>query len=120
MNIKEIEIQQRLICEKYGASYKELNWSLIVGVADNLTDDIIQPINALRHPKEGETNGWYLWRGDDFPVSQSDYFKPVCVIHLLNWCPQIIKYLALPIGYRIQVDNFGYEDVWTDSSLLDV
>ncbi len=118
MNTNAIEAEQQLICHKYGASYQEVNWNLMVAVADNLSNTSIQPINGLRHLQEGNTNGWYLWRGDDFPVGQADYFKPVCVIHLLDLCPQIVKYLALPAGSRIQTDDFGYEDVWEDSSLI--
>jgi hypothetical protein len=24
------------------------------------------PINGLRHPAVGDTNGWYIWCGEDF------------------------------------------------------
>ena len=31
---------------------------------------------------------------------------------------EVLKYLALEPGFRIQIDYKGYEDVWKDESLL--
>jgi len=41
------------------------------------------------------------------------------VSHLINWCPDVIKFLGLPPGFRFLIGENNYEDVWKDKSLLD-
>jgi hypothetical protein len=41
------------------------------------------------------------------------------VDHVASWCPDILPYLQLPPGYRVQIAP-GYEDVWADPDLLNV
>ena len=48
---------------------------------------------------------------------QTDFFKPLHVAHLDDWCLQIIKYLGLPPGWRFLIAG-DYEDVWFDKSFL--
>ncbi len=77
----------------------------------------IWPINGLRHAPEGNSCGWYIWAGDD--LSQDpDFFAPLHVAHLSEWCPAVLPYLELAPGWRFLIAP-GYEDVWFDSSLLD-
>lgn len=75
-----------------------------------------RPIHGLRHPAEGDTNGWYIWCGEYSEVD--DFFQPVHTCHLPELLPQVLKYLPLPPGYRFLVDDNGYEDVWYDETLL--
>jgi len=72
--------------------------------------------NGLRHEPEGDTSGWYIWAGEDLS-EDPDFFVPLHVEHLAQWCPAAIPYLALPPGWRFLVAP-GYEDVWHDDSLL--
>jgi hypothetical protein len=88
-----------------------------VGVSRNIKDGI-WPINGLRHPQEGDTTGWYIWAGEDFSTDD-DFFVPLHVKHLEEWCPAVIKYLGLAPGWRFLLAN-DYEDVWQDLSLLGV
>ena len=86
-----------------------------VGVALNVRD-ALWPVNGLRHPPAGDTCGWYVWagevlRGDD------DFFRPVHVEHMGEWCPTALPFLGLPPGWRFLVAP-GHEDVWFDPSLL--
>lgn len=74
------------------------------------------PLNGLRHPQEGDTSGWYLWAGTDLS-DEPDFFVPLHVEHLEEWCPEAIPFLALPPGWRFLVAP-GIEDVWEDLSLL--
>jgi len=86
---------------------------LKVGISANVQDEIT-PINGLRHPPKGDTTGWYIYAG--LAISpEPDFFKP---LHVDDWCPQIIKYLGLPPGWRFLVAG-DHEDVWFDESLLD-
>jgi hypothetical protein len=88
-----------------------------IGIALNVRQDIV-PINGLRHPPQVDTNGWYIWKGEE--ISQDDdFFKPLHIEHMPDWCPVILDYLALPPGWRFLIAG-AYVDVWFDPDLLTV
>lgn len=76
------------------------------------------PINGLRHSVEGDSNGWYIWCGEY--SEDEDFFQPLCIEHLSDHLPQVEKYLSLPPWYRFLIDDSGYEDIWSDETLLNV
>jgi hypothetical protein len=76
-----------------------------------------QPLNGLRHPPESGTSGWFVRAGDDIDQSDDAFFAPLHVSHLESRHPGLIRYLALPPGWRFQVAP-DHEDVWFDASLL--
>jgi len=115
--MKDWSIEQKNICKKYGVKFIESPLDLKVGIALNVKAGL-QPINGLRHPPEGDTTGWYIWAGEEFS-DDPNFFVPLHVEHLEEWCPQIIKYLGLSPGWRFLVAN-NYEDVWEDPSLLNI
>ncbi len=104
---------QKVICEKSNSKWKPISNKLKIGISENLLSD---PLNGIRHPKEGTTSGWYIWSGE--MGTNDDFFKPICAEHLLQIRPEIIKYLGLDIGFRFLIDKNGYEDVWYDEKLL--
>ena len=107
---------QRELCRRFGAEFAPVLESQIAGVARGLAC-AKDPINGLRHPPQGQTCGWYVWAGE---LSQrADFFEPQHVAHLNEWCPRIMRYLALPPGWRFLIAS-NYEDVWFDATLLDV
>jgi len=75
------------------------------------------PVHGLRHPENGHTNGWFIWAGEYSEAD--DFFMALHETHLEEVCPMILKYLALPPGWRFLCDG-KYEDVWFDESLLQV
>jgi hypothetical protein len=109
---------QKALCSKYGVAYYGCIKDLKVGVSEEVMQGVL-PINGLRHPPQGDTTGWYIWAGGEIPQDDDDFFKPLHAIHLIERCPDIIKYLGLPPGWRFLVAP-DYEDVWQDSSLLDI
>ncbi len=109
--------EQKLICEQYGSPFCESPMFLKVGVSKNIKDGV-WPINGLRHPLKGDTTGWYIWAGEEFSTDP-DFFIPLHVEHLREWCPMVLKYIGLSPGWRFLIAN-GYEDVWEDKSLLDI
>lgn len=115
--IDNIEHLQRRICEKHGASFLATPFDSKVGIALNIRDGIV-PINGLRHPPEGGTTGWYIWAGEEL-LSDAEFFKPLHVEHLLTWCPEVLKYLGLPPGWRFLIAG-DYVDVWYDENLLNI
>jgi len=79
-----------------------------------------EPVNGLRHPKHGIIDGWYLWSGAEISQDDDEFFKPLHVSHLMTNRPLVLKYLGLPPGWRFQIDDDGYEDVWFDETLLNI
>lgn len=109
-----VEEQQRDTCRRFGAPYDPPSAGSKVGIA--LQTQGHQPLNGLRHPAEKATCGWYLWWGDTW-TEDPDFFQPLHVEHLSDRCPEIVPYLGLGPGWRVQVAP-GHEDVWYDPALL--
>jgi hypothetical protein len=76
------------------------------------------PVNGLRHPTEGETNGWYIWCGEQLSEA-ANFFSPLHTAHVNERCPEVLRFLGLPPGYRFLLAG-DYSDVWFDPTLLDV
>ncbi|HEY4593698.1 MAG TPA: hypothetical protein VIJ61_14885, partial [Thermoanaerobaculia bacterium] len=91
--------------------------SLKAGVAANVRSSIV-PVNGLRHPPEGDTTGWYIWAGEELR-SDPGFFLPLHIEHLKEWRPEVLRFLALPPGWRFLIAGDS-EDVWYDESLLHV
>ena len=62
-----------------------------VGVALNV-QDALWPVNGLRHSPAGNTCGWYIWAGEELPAADDDFFRPVHVEHLNEWCPAAVPF----------------------------
>jgi hypothetical protein len=112
-----IDLQIKL-CKEFSVVFNPPGDYYMVGVADNVKSGL-QPINGLHHQPEGQGTGWFVWAGETLE-GRSDFFKPVHYIHLPETCPQIMKFLGFPPGWRFLVDDKGYEDVWFDENLLKV
>ena len=109
-----ITLEQKEVCVKHDSECYGIDFSLKVGVAINTLEQV--PIHALRHQEEGDTTGWYIWGGEYSDVD--NFYQPLCAEHLQKYCPKIVKYLALGPGYRLIIDNEGYEDVWFDPEII--
>jgi len=107
---------QKLACARYEAPFYPTPTSLKVGIAANVKMGL-RPLNGLRHPPTADTSGWYIWAGTELSTA-SDFFQPLHAEHLAEWCPQILKFLGLPPGWRFLIAG-DYEDAWFDKSLLD-
>lgn len=113
-NIWNSHIQrQKEICTKYKVDWRPVNPKHKIGISDNLDSE---PIHGLRHSPDKGTTGWFIWTGEY--SADTDFFKPVHAVHLLERRPDLIKYLGLPPGHRFLVDSKGYEDIWEDKELV--
>jgi hypothetical protein len=106
---------QNPICTRYGAAVLLTHPDSIVGIALDTLDRL--PLNALRHPPEGSTCGWYIWGGGELG-SDPNFFKSIHASHLSECCPAILPYLSLGVGWRVLLSP-GHEDVWYDPKLFD-
>lgn len=110
--------KQKIICREHGYNFELSPLDSKVAIALNVKDSIL-PIHALRHPSTKNLTGWYIWSGDY--SEDDDFFKPLHVSHLEEWCPVILPYLGLPAGTRFLIAEGGnYIDVWEDLALLNV
>ena len=106
---KEIEI-----CRRFRSSVQIPGPEQKVGIAFSTL--ALKPLNALRHPPEGETCGWYIWGGEKLSQDPK-FFQSMHLSHLPRYCSQLLSYLALAPGLRVLLAP-GQEDVWYDASLL--
>lgn len=107
--------QQMAFCQKYGADFVPCGDHSTVGINRSF-DALRSPLNGLRHRPFGQTNGWYIWSGEQYS-DDPNFFVPLHTMHLANRGPQILKYLGLAPGWRFLLAP-DYEDVWFDEYLL--
>jgi hypothetical protein len=108
---------QRAVCRRYGASFVEANGQVAVGVAKDSRTGLF-PIQGFRRRVEGESSGWHIWAGEVMSDA-ADFFRPISIIYLDEWCAGLKQYLALAPGWRFRIDRNG-EHVWEDRSLLGI
>lgn len=109
------ELIQKATCSEWGSPYLAVDLHAKVGISANVRDGLY-PINGLRHRPMGDTSGWYIWAGEELSDAV-DFFLPLHIEHLEEWCPGVGKFLALSPGWRFLLAP-NYEDVWFDPSLL--
>jgi hypothetical protein len=107
--------EQKAVCARFGVQPVGADPAAKVGISRSVRDGQI-PLNGMRHEPEEGTSGWFIWAGEDL-LDDPDFFVPIHVEHLAEWCPDVLRYLALPPGWRFLVAP-DYEDVWPDASLL--
>lgn len=111
----DVNESQRALAARFGTVALPPESDVKVGISRNVLEGLL-PLNALRHAPEDDSSGWYIWAGEELSDAP-DFFVPLHISHLAEWCPQILPYLGLPPGWRVLLAP-GYEDVWFDENLL--
>jgi hypothetical protein len=106
---------QRAVCRRYGSQFVESHGHVKVGVAKDSRTGLI-PIHGFRRVGEGDDSGWHIWAGEVMSDA-ADFFRPLSIVYLDEWCPGLKQYLGLAPGWRFRIDRQG-EEVWADPSLL--
>jgi hypothetical protein len=106
---------QTLLCRRYGKPFVASEPESIVGFALKTLGKA--PINGLRYPALGNSNGWHIWLGEF--SSASDFFSPVHTSHLFEQLPEVVEFLGLSPGHRFLLAP-NYVDVWYDENLLNL
>ena len=107
---------QKEVCKRFSALPLLSKGEEKLGIAIETIGKL--PVNGMRHDAENGTCGWYIWCGEELS-DDSEFFKPLHVNHIEEYLPEIEKYLALPPGYRFLIAD-DHEDVWYDSSLVEM
>ena len=105
---------QMEICRSYGVEPLVPDVEQKLGIALQTLGRV--PLHGLRHIPEHGTCGWYIWAGEG-PGTDPDFFQPLHIRHIENYCPDCTEFLALPPGWRY-LKAGTYLDVWFDSDLL--
>ena len=116
-NLRDIVQSQRELCQKYQTECEPPDLGLKVGISKDFFSGKL-PLNGLRHPPEGDTCGWYLWAGEEFPEA-ADSFEALHVGHLVERDAEVVRYFGLAPGWRFLIAD-DHEDVWFDRKLLEV
>ena len=103
------------ICDRLGVTPLEPGPGCKFGLAIATIGQM--PVNGARYLPTDTTSGWYIYCGDEC-FDADDFFSPLHHEHLPEYLPLAIPYLALPPGYRFQIDDKGYEDIWYDEAIL--
>lgn len=104
------------ICARYGSEFSPPELSQKLGIALGSLHAL--PLNALRHPPENGTCGWYIWGGTEMS-QDTEFFQPLHASHLAKYCPSVLPFLALAPGWRVLLAPEQI-DVWFDENLLNV
>ena len=111
-----IDKLQKEVCLRNGSSFVLSEPTLKLGLALETIGQL--PLNALRHIPEGNTCGWYIWCGEELSLDP-DFFKPLHVSHIKDYCPEFEKYMGLEPGWRVLLAD-EQEDIWYDKDLLNL
>lgn len=111
-------LEQIEVCKKYGTDICLSPSYLKVGISPGIKLGYEYPLHGLRHPPSMDTTGWFIWSGGY--SEDPNFFVPLHVEHLKEWCPEVIKYLGLPPSFRFLLGTNNYEDVWIDEALLEL
>ena len=104
--------QQRSVCRGHGAEFVPPAPGGKVGIALHTLGRL--PIHGVRLPPTVSTCGWYIYAGDEWSDAD-DFYRPLCVEHLEEYCPAAVPFLGLPPGWRFMTDGQGFADVWRDA-----
>ena len=110
MNNSVFDLQKK-ICGKYGAEFDPPEPGSKLGIAIQTLDRI--PIYGVRELPTETTCGWYIHAGDW--SAEDEFYKPLCVEHLFDYCELALPFIALPPRWRFITDADGYVDVWREA-----
>jgi len=109
--MESLDEQRRGVCRDRGADCLPPELGSMVGIALHTLDRL--PIHGVRLPPTETTCGWYIHGGESSDAD--DFYRPLCVEHLAEYCAFVLPLLALPPGWRFMADGEGFRDVWQDA-----
>jgi hypothetical protein len=102
--------RQLALCTLHNAEPVAVHEDEKLGIARNVRSGLL-PICGERHLPEHGTCGWYIWAGE--PSDDPNFFDPVHIAHLEDWCERVMPFLLLPPGWRFIIFDDHY-NAWFD------
>ena len=108
----ELTNEQLNICLKYNATALFPTFGQKIVISKGVYEGL--PLEAIRYPSPNHMCGWWLIT-DEY----DDNIKSLMVVHVYHVAfkrPDILRYLALPFGYRFFLDANKFEG-WLDEEV---
>jgi len=103
---------QETECRRFGVASVFPNFSQMLVISAGVYEGL--PLQAVRYPSPPHMCGWWittdLYDGNIKSLITEHYY------HVAFKRADILKYLALPSGYRFNLDQNGEFDVWYDEA----
>jgi hypothetical protein len=108
---ESLDALQRRLCDTYGTAFEPPAPGSKVGIALQTLGQV--PVHGVRVAPTETTCGWYIHAGEEWS-EDPDFYQPLCVEHLEQYCKLALPFLCLPPGWRFLMDGQGVIDVWQD------
>ena len=102
--------EQHAVCEKVGVDYAAPTFDQMIVVSDGVLEG--DPAEGVRYPSPEHMSGW--WLTTDRLDGEEKNLKTVHIQHVSVNRPDLVKFLALPFGYRFHGPT---NDVWLDEKI---
>jgi hypothetical protein len=101
--------EQKETCEQHKVSPVPPYPDQMIVVSDGVLEG--DPVEGVRYPSPDHMSGWWLTTSKY--NGNSDSLKTEHAYHVYEKRPDLIKFLALPHGYRF-MENKEKHDIWFD------
>jgi hypothetical protein len=102
---------QHIICKLHGAEFRPPRPDKMTVVSDGVLEGA--PVEGVRYPSPDHMSGW--WITTDQYNGDIKTLKHQHTYHVTAARPELVKYLALPDGFRFNLS--ATEDVWLDEKV---
>jgi hypothetical protein len=102
---------QHVICKLHGTEFKPPRPDKLTVISDGVLEGA--PVEGVRYPSPDHMSGW--WITTDQYNGDIKTLKHQHTYHVTAARPELIKYLALPDGFRFNLS--ATEDVWLDEKV---
>ena len=104
--MESLSDQQRNICREYGADFVPPVPGSKVGIALPDARSSPRPRRSAAADRD-RLPVVSIYAGDE-RSDAADFYQPLCVEHLAEYCPFVLPLLALPPGWRFMADGQGF------------
>lgn len=104
--------EQEYECKKYNETPYFPTFNQKIAISKGVYEGL--PVDAVRYPSPGHMTGW--WITTDLYNNDINSLMVVHYYHVAFKRPDILRYLALPFGYRLQMSD-SEKLIWFDEKV---
>ncbi|OAS21749.1 hypothetical protein A8708_16695 [Paenibacillus oryzisoli] len=105
--------EQKQECQEHGATPEFPIFNQMIVISKGVYEGLA--IDAVRYPSPEHMSGW--WLTTDMYDGNVESLMTVHYHHVAFNRPDLIKYFALPYGYRLNTKGIEH-DVWFDQNAI--